>query len=1224
MANRTQLQTALQKNYDRVLFGKEVLNPVFGSAFSLSTTAVPASVQPNKTEQSVIDKVAIYGNINLEDRTEITCYEIVLQPTVQIEKSKVAIQQYVRKLLTAGQIALVNFIAPQNKNVWRLTLVAKDSEITDKGIKEKTTNAKRYTYLLGSSQSCFTVAQRLEELSNKSAKGIKFKDLIDAFSVSTLTKEFYNELFKWYEWTFSEEVGVTFPKNTASELDNREKLEEQIIRLITRLLFVWFIKQKHLVPNNLFDKEELKKILKDFDPNDRKSGNYYNAILQNLFFATLNKAVTERAFATEPNTRDIKTLYRYAEMFSINEKDVLKLFSEIPFLNGGLFECLDKETSTDGVKYHLDGFSRNDRKVKGQFSHRAYIPNCVFFDEERGIIPLLERYNFTVEENAPEDVQVALDPELLGNVFENLLGAYNSETKESARKQSGSFYTPREIVDFMVSESLIAYLQNDFENQSDNIRALFENEELPEALKKDKKLRADIFKKLREVKIIDPACGSGAFPMGILNKMVQVLEKLDIENKHDIYDLKLHLIQECIYGVDLQTIAAQISKLRFFISLIVEQHEMDLSKPKENYNVETLPNLETKFVAANTLISIGSGNRNLLDLKDEKLSEMKNELWKIREEHFYAKGTTEKKKLRLKDEKLREEIKNYIQQNASKPDEKIIATFKNEIAKLEKERKNYEGVNMVDVTEKTVQTDMFGTPSKKQASIFSKDINKEKRDSIDKQIKGLQANIDKENNKGKQVGFEAEVEKLAKWNPYDQNSSSTFFDTEWMFGVKTGFDVVIGNPPYVQLQKENGRLAKMFEKAGYKTFERTGDIYSLFYEKGTELLKPQGHLCFITSNKWMRAGYGESTRKFFAENTNPVLLIDFAGQKIFETATVDVNILMFSKDKNQQKTLACIVKVKVLSNLSVFVRQAGAECSFATKESWTILSPIEQSIKKKIEKVGTPLKDWDINIYRGILTGYNEAFIIDGTTKDKLIKEDAKSAEVIRPILRGRDIKRYGYEYADLYLLFIPWHFPLHTDPTITGSSDKAEKAFKAQYPAVYKHLLSHKKELENRNKAETGIRYEWYALQRWGANYWDDFFKQKIMYPNMTKYLPFYLDDKGFMQNDKSFMITGKNIAFLTAFLNSSVFKYCFIDNFPELQGGTRELRKIFLDKIPVLEVSEKANKEFEKLVLKLQDFIAKGKPTKELEVEIDEMIFDLYALTKDERKIIGFIEIQ
>ena len=255
-----------------------------------------------------------------------------------------------------------------------------------------------------------------------------------------------------------------------------------------------------------------------------------------------------------------------------------------------------------------------------------------------------------------------------------------------------------------------------------------------------------------------------------------------------------------------------------------------------------------------------------------------------------------------------------------------------------------------------------------------------------------------------------------------------------------------------------------------------------------------------------------------------------------------------------------------------------------------------------------PLKDWDINIYRGILTGYNEAFIIDGKKKDELIAEDPKSAEIIRPILRGRDIKRYGYDFADLWLI-----------NSHNGIKEKDVKRIEINdYPSIKKHLDQYYPQLERRaDKGDT-----LYNLRN--CAYMEDFFIQKIMYPNMTKFLPFYLDDKGFVQNDKSFMITGENIAYLTAFLNSSLFKYCFIDNFPELQGGTRELRKIFLDKIPVLQVSEKINLEYEKLVLKLQELKNKQLSTREIEIEIDKRIFELYSLTEEEKNTIGFVEIQ
>ena len=310
--------------------------------------------------------------------------------------------------------------------------------------------------------------------------------------------------------------------------------------------------------------------------------------------------------------------------------------------------------------------------------------------------------------------------------------------------------------------------------------------------------------------------------------------------------------------------------------------------------------------------------------------------------------------------------------------------------------------------------------------------------------------------------------------------------------------------------------------------------------------------------------------------------------------------------------------------MSDFVQQQNTVCDFSSSDSWVILSPIEQSIKRKIEAVGTPLKDWDIQINYGIKTGFNDAFIISTDKREEILanckteNERKRTDELIRPILRGRDIKRYGYDWANLWLIYIPWHFPYQFDESIQGASKKAEDAFSEQYPAVYSHMLQYKEPLSKRNKAETGIRYEWYAMQRWGAKYWEDFNKPKIMYPNMTKYIPFYFDEKGFYQNDKSFMITGANVAYLTAFLNSSLFKFCFLDNFPELQGGTRELRKIFFDKIPVLKVSKGINDSFIPVLKDIQNEFTKQKAQR-----IDSMLFDLYDLTEEERKTIGFVEI-
>ena len=305
--------------------------------------------------------------------------------------------------------------------------------------------------------------------------------------------------------------------------------------------------------------------------------------------------------------------------------------------------------------------------------------------------------------------------------------------------------------------------------------------------------------------------------------------------------------------------------------------------------------------------------------------------------------------------------------------------------------------------------------------------------------------------------------------------------------------------------------------------------------------------------------------------------------------------------------------------MSVFVQQSGSECEFSNSDSWVILSPIEQSIKRKIESVGTPLKDWDINIYRGVLTGYNEAFIISTEKRDEILAncqtedERARTAELIRPILRGRDIKRYGYNWTGLYLIatFPSRHYDIEKYPAVKNyllgfGIERLEQTGKS-------HIVNGEK-----IKARKKTNNKWFETQD-SISYWEDFSKPKIMYPNMTKYIPFYFDEKNFLQNDKSFMITGKHIAYLTAFLNSSIFKFCFLDKFPKLQGGTRELRKIFFDKIPVLKVSDKENEIFKSLVTDIQNDYKKEKA-----ILIDERLFELYGLSKEERISIGYIEIK
>ena len=1016
------------------------------------------------------------GYIKLSDGLTIAIYEVELSDNVDIERNRRGIRDMLTTDWRTNHAGAFMFCYRKNESILRFSYVSETWGFNKQGEYEKiSTDTKRYTYLLGEGRGCHTAIKQFGKL--KESKQA-LTDITEAFSVETLTKQFYKDLFEWYQWAIDDSTQVTFPNNITTEDDDRDDVEKKVIRMITRIMFVWFIKQKELVPNRIFDIEYLSTILKEFDPYSTTVGNYYNAILQNLFFATLNCAIEDengntRKFATSTK-RDIKTLYRYAEMFSISEQEVINLFSEVPFLNGGLFECLDKTRYRDGVEqcYNFDGFSRNDaRFADGRYKHRAVVPNILFFEPEKGLLSILSRYNFTIEENSPEEQQVALDPELLGKVFENLLGAYNPETKETARNQSGSFYTPREIVNYMVDESLIAFLGN-----NDFVRSLFSYDFTFDKTKSNEYLK--IADKLKAVKILDPACGSGAFPMGLLNRMIDILER--ISPNEDIYELKLSVIENCLYGSDIQSIAAQITKLRFFISLICNC-EKDASKP--NFGIPTLPNLETNFVSANSLIAKKKEDRQLNLFKSEEIESIKKELHQIRHLHFSAKSTSTKHRLREKDLALRK---------------KLIELLSDE--------------------------NNFASDDAKQ---------------------------------------------LAEWNPYDQNDTSSFFDPEWMFGVADGFDIVIGNPPYIQLQNNGGELAKLYEGCGYSTFARTGDIYCLFYERGWQLLKKDGYLCYITSNKWMRAGYGEKTRDFFANKTNPLLLIDFAGVKIFESATVDTNILLFSRSNNQHKTTCAITNKQnkdSVKNLSDFVRQQDTICDFSTSDSWVILSPIEQSIKRKIEAVGTPLKDWDINIYRGVLTGCNEAFIISTAKRNEILAncqtedERKRTDELIRPILRGRDIKRYGYEWAELWLIA--------TFPSCHYNID--------EYPAVKQYLLSFgierleqtgKTHIVNgeKVKARKKTHNKWFETQD-SISYWDLFFQPHICWKAVGRNLSFAKVDSGiFLTAPASFISAGEYNDYLLALLCSDVSKYFIFKNSDTTGAGDIMLNIQSLIKFPI-----------------------------------------------------------
>lgn len=759
--------------------------------------------------------------------------------------------------------ALVLFVPENNDANYRFSLITIDLDMTEEGkTLKRYSNPRRYSYYLGEGIAWYTPNKYLNEAGRVKDE----KDLIERFSVEVLTRAFYQELSDWYAWAVNL---VRFPNKLNDPTDDNKFNAESTIRLVTRLIFVWFLKQKHLIPEEFFDETYIREnLLENFNPNTKvdlfyksNESKYYKAILQNLFFAMLNSPITpeggtelsERHFRNGRSDYDNNKLMRYESMFKNPQLFVELANRTVPFLNGGLFDCLDEKDN--GV--YIDGFSDRENVKKA-----LIVPDYLFFGEEvgknidlsewygdkkkkkvsaRGIIDILKRYNFTVEENTPFDQEVSLDPELLGKVFENLLASYNPETQTTARKQTGSFYTPREIVQYMVDESLVAHLKRTVGDElEEQYRQLMRYTD-EEVLLTDAQ-RKQIMQSLYHCKVLDPACGSGAFPMGMLQQMVHILNRIDPDNEMwkemmlnvaidetseayrtassderremiaDIersfdesvnrpdYARKLYLIENCIYGVDIQPIAIQISKLRFFISLVVDQKAND--NPAENFGIRPLPNLEAKFVAANTLIGLDKKDSSLFDTPE--ILAKKEELKIAKHKIFGAKTVRTKRKYKDAVNRIRQEIAELLRSMGA-------------------------------------------------------------------------------------IG-ESEATVLASWDMFDQNASSPFFDPEWMFDVKEGFDIVIGNPPYgANIDNMVDILKALYPRTshGYK------EIYKYFYDRGLSLLCAGGILAYITPNTFLRQPRYKDLRKLMLEMT--ILQILDLGEHIFEAVVPTAIILLMNK-----------------------------------------------------------------------------------------------------------------------------------------------------------------------------------------------------------------------------------------------------------------------------------------------------------------------------------------
>jgi len=1105
------------------------------------------------------------------------------------------------------------------------------------GKKRDWSTFRRFTYFVSPQLTNKTFLQRIGEGDFSSLEAIK-----DAFSVEKVTKDFYQEISYWYFWACQLSK---FPQGAEEEENGRQI---SVIRLITRMIFVWFMRERDLVPGLLFKKENISSLLINLDD---KSSSYYLAILQNLFFATLNTKKSDRQFRSEvrgnnghnPDFGDTSK-FRHQHLFT-NPAKLQDYFGDIPFLNGGLFDCLDQKDQS----LYVDGFT----DIK---KHQPSVPNELFFSTEKeadfntelgtssktykvkGLFEILSAYNFTIDENTVDDKDVALDPELLGRVFENLLASFNPETSTTARKATGSYYTPREIVDYMVDESLKAYLKthlSDVPQLDEKLSKLFliNDEDNPFDAKQSKR----VVQLVENVRIVDPAVGSGAFPMGALNKLVFILSKVDKKNqlwkqaqldaaeqipdaqlhakvkasieayfleKNPDYGRKLYLIQKCIYGVDIQQIAVEIAKLRFFISLLVEE---TIEKDKENWGIEPLPNLDFKIMQGNSLISEFEGIR--FDLKGRQDTEQGFNFEQASYQGLIMQF--EQKKAVYQSESDHQQ-KRILQNEI---DQILIKIFK-QIA-LSQQQDYARGLALID---------------RKYAFISDKK-KRDKITSIEKQKYSQKMGIDIS-------AIERQLRQYAA-----KHMKRDFFPWELyfaeVFNEKGGFDVVIGNPPYIG-EKGHKELFEPVKQANLREFYLGKmDYFYFFFHLALNLGNPSAQIAFISTNYYPTATGAVKLRKDFHYRATINRLVNFNELKIFETATGQHNMItLLSKGFTQDKIAEnCIANRKGFGspdilNLIISWQDDQTEY-FRVSQKYLYdgddfqirIQGLKNQSNNLIQEILNKIKSQGVclgklcNINQGIIPGANKV------TKHHLQKYNLKASvgDGIF-VLSNNEISRLQLEKLDHQVL-MPWFKNSDIARWVTQCQSNEKVIYLDRSSDVSPNILSflarYKAILSERREVENGV-IDWWQLQWPRSKY--IFLGEKIVAPQRSPKNTFGYNEGPWYASADVYFITEKEplikLKFILALLNSKLY-YLWLYHRGKRKGETLELYGTPLSEIPVKVISTEQQQSYIDLVDKILSICysddyhnneIKQSKVSALEKELDHMIYGLYELSESE----------
>ena len=1074
-------------------------------------------------------------------------FDIAVSDKVLMDRNRVNVQRIIRSVMDQYSSAFMIFhYEDESKWEWRFSFCYKSEN------EDESTDRKRYTFLLGPGQSCRTAAENFMVLYDKQQKDevIELEDLINAFNVEALSNEFFNgykEIYediieyvtgkrmvkvanKWEEKVIrepNEEIMCGF----ARFLDPEKAVRDYVKKLMGRLVFLQFLQKKGWLGVKVNERwgEGSPTFIKDLFDQTEDKDNFIDNMLEALF----NDLNTER-------TNDLVS-------------SVIGDGIRVPYLNGGLFE----RDAADEARFPLPA---------------VFMERLLFF---------FSCYNFTIDENDPNDAEVGVDPEMLGRIFENLL---------EDNKDKGAFYTPKEIVTYMCRESLIAYLQTDI-NDEPTKEAIHQFVSTHDAATLGN-LAENIDQRLKDVKICDPAIGSGAFPMGLLKELFLCRSALEGIDQRTAAEIKRHIIQNNIYGVDIEKGAVDIARLRFWLSLIVDEE-----------TPQALPNLDYKIVEGNSLITAFDGQ--YVDLSTK----------------IGINGYRRYSVINIRPEKkaLREEQKRFFMLNGDEKYRSEIA-IKNHILNIIWYQLDFERHSWEDTT--VEQLGLFGTTCNKKGkkkSVQVIEFTPERQAVLDKCEKLISELNDENKSLQERAGINIP---FFEWKIL----FSEIFDND-----DSGFDIIIGNPPYIRQEKLAHSYKKLLCSIYPNYGEGTADILVYFFGLGVNILRTNGILNFITSNKFLKTKYGRTIRNTFANDVDVTSFIDFFELPVFNNASTDAGITFLIKRQPESETKYFPVKTLEKLNLTELTKGSFLRV-IKNIEEWQFVKIEELSILSKLNNNSIPLSDFvDGRIYRGITTGSNPSFMLNKEARKVILDgcktpdEYERTSNIIKKAFRSRDIRKYNYTGPEQWLLFIPWHFPIpfveaeKMDPK--EAIIESEKRILSEYPSLYRYLCSHKKDLAGRNQDETGIRYEWYALQRWGAKYYKEFDEEKLIYIHTAKNHEFYYDTEKHYVNNSCYIIASKS-KFLYFFLNSSLFDYFKRIKFVAYGDGAEEGRcKLDGNKMATVPVKRDVDEApFVNIFKEIQKELVSGdyEKIKVKEAGADKLIYHLYGLTYDEVLVI------